>query len=233
MRFFTILLIAFLIMLFIEIMATIKKRSKAGEMLVFVTYENRASQIFNLIAASIVIPLYFWIFYKRLKRVVSVLYPQYLDKWYHIFNYRVLEGIRESLVEKGMTYELLTVTRFESGLNYLVLFILWIIIICTYAYDYFGKKGICEKAVFLGRTSYDWSEISRYEWGEHYYRGNKGLKKLHIFIKNGKIGRWLTGNDTMKVNLAVRIEDYEKAEGIFQERITKFEEAVNDKAELT
>jgi len=230
-RYFPIIYIAFLILLLIEIIKTIKKRSKAGEILIYVTYESRASQIFNLIAASIVLLLYFWIFYKRLKRVVSVLYPQYLDRWYHIFNYRLLEGIREGFAENGMNYELLTVIRFESGLNYLVLFILWIIITCTYAYDYFGEKGICDKAVFLGRTSYSWGEISCYEWGEHYYRGNKGFKKLHIFIKNGKISRWLSRKDTMKVNLVVAVEDYEKAESILGNRISKCEEAVNDKAE--
>lgn len=71
MSFFTILLIVFLITFIIEIITTIKKRSKAGEILIYVTYESRVSQIFNLIAASIILPLYFLIFYKRFKRSVE------------------------------------------------------------------------------------------------------------------------------------------------------------------
>ncbi len=229
MRYFLLVFIVFLIMTSIDILTTINKRSRAGEMLVYVKCESRALLIFSLIGASIVALLYLWIFYKRLNRLVSVLYPQYLDKWYQIFNYRLLEEIREGFVEKGMLHESITVERFtDSGLFYLMLFIFWIIITCTYAYDYFGKKGICDRAIFLGRSSlYNWNRISCYEWGEHFYKGNKGYKKLHIFIKNGKISKRLAGKETMKVNLAVSIEDYEKADSILQERIAKCEEAVN------
>ncbi|SHI43822.1 hypothetical protein [Lutispora thermophila] len=230
MRYFPIVFIVFFILFLIEVITTIKKRSEAGEMLIYATYESRASEPFNLIGGFIIVLLYLWILYKQLKRVVPLLYPQYLDKWYQIFNRELLERIREGFVEKGMLYESQIIAQF-SGFMYLMLFISWIIITFIYAYDYFGKKGICDKAIFLGRSSlYSWNKISCYEWGEHYYKGNKGLKKLHISIKNGKVSRMLTGKDEMKVNLAVRIEDYEKADSILQERITKCEEAVNDKA---
>lgn len=210
-------------MFLIGIITTIKERSKAGEMLIYATYESRASESFNLIGGFIIVLLFLWIFYKDLKRVVAVLYPQYLDKWYQIFNRELLEGIREGFVEKGMLYESQIVARF-SDFTYLMLFISWIIITCIYGYDYFGKKGICDKAIFLGRSSlYSWNKISCYEWGEQFYRRNRGYKKLHIFVKSGKISRLLTGKDTMKVNLAVSTEDYEKAESILQDRIAKCE----------
>jgi len=222
-RYFLLVFIVFLIMTSIDILTTINKRSRAGEMLVYVKCGSRALLIFNLIGTSIVALLYLWIFYKRLNRLVSVLYPQYLDKWYQIFNYRLLEEIREGFVEKGMLHESITVERFtDSGLFYLMLFILWIIITCTYAYDYFGKKGICDRAIFLGRSFlYCWNKISCYEWGEQCNKRNRKYRKLAIFVNNGKLSRWLTGNDTMKVNLMVNMEDYEKAEGILRDKMLK------------
>ena len=52
-----------------------------------------------------------------------------------------------------MLHESITVERFTDSGLYLMLFILWIIITCTYAYDYFGK-GIL---------------IGQYFWADHFY----------------------------------------------------------------
>lgn len=165
------------------------------------------------------------VFYLCLKDVIPVLYPQYLDKWYQIFNYNLLQGLSEDFMGKRMLYESLVVSKYaNTGLFNLVESALWMILTFIYIYDYFQKKGICERAIYLGRASlYKWNEISHYEWGEQLSKRNKEYRKLSIFIKNGKIIRWLTNEDSTKVDMLVNVEDYEKAEDILRDKIVKCE----------
>jgi len=220
---FAILIFLFLFLLLSEIYEILVKKPKKEELLLCVKREFRASENLHLIFVPLFWLLNLWVFYTRLKKVMPVLYPQYLDKWYQVFNYNLLQGISEDFMDKRMLYESLVVSNYaDTGLFNLVESALWMTLTFIYIHDYFQKKGFYNRAVYLGRaTLIKWNEISHYEWGEQLSKRNREYRKLSVFINNGKISRWLTDSDTTKVDMLINKEDYEKAEGILRDKMVK------------
>ena len=213
--------IAFIIIGAVDILVMLKNKPKKDEILVEVKTGSKGAELFNLIAAPFVALLSAWVFVIRLRKAIPILYPQYMDKWHQVFDHKLLESINQTLLKEKKFSQFLTVASFtDSGLLNLMISVAWIIIGCLHVFDYFQKKGIYEKGIYLGRlSSYKWDKACGYELRESYKKKDKEYTQLVIFARRNKINKWITGSETSEVKMIIDKEVYEKAEGILKDKI--------------
>jgi len=155
----------------------------------------------------------------------SFFIPKYLDKWYQMFSYKNIIEIENELLKNNMSYELIKVYLFKSGLNsfYLGICFAW----ATVTQFYYGIKRneVCRNGIYFRRYMCKWEKISEYECkgplNKKRKRGNIEYYKLILHIKNGKFQKRISNEDTHEKIIKVKSIDKDKVEEILKNSIIK------------
>ncbi|MGK0466045.1 hypothetical protein [Clostridium sp.] len=173
---------------------------------------NLILSIFSIILSIIL----FKIFLIRYFEAYSILIPDYLNKWYQMFDYNSMLTIKNTFFQKFITiHELITINMFMGlGLKTFSSSIMCLSLAISNLYRGLQRKTISTKGIYYLGKSIKWVEIVEYEWKclikKNNINHNIEYYKLSLYVKNDKFTKWFLSENTSKHTLKISSHDKEK-----------------------
>lgn len=209
--------LSFLLLSILFILIDIFKRTRFQERSVIIALRdfnfNLIQSIFYFTAFIIIFRI-FLIWYLR---AYSILIPDYLNKWYQIFDYNSLQIIKDIFFQNNRLLELHVITTFMNlKLDGLSMSIVLLTMGISQLYKGLQRKTISNEGVYCLYKVINWIEIVEYEWQYPIRKNNikQNIKyyKLSLNVKNSKFIRWLLYQDTVIYTLKISTHDKDKVD---------------------